>query len=528
MTTQRTSVYYFCSEGGKRMNINYKEVARLKRKGESNRRIAEILSISRNTVNTIIQKITENGFSMLNIEEMEESELGQLMKAEWRGREQSYVIPDYEKLSKEYSKPGVTMVLLWEEYRDECRLSKKQAYQLTQFKKYFRKHLKKAGFTDIIKHKAGEKIEVDWAGTKPRWVDPDSGEQVYGYLFVAVLPFSGYGYAQVYADMKLNSWIKGHISMYEFYGGVSKLLIPDNLKTGVTKNKDGEVLLNKTYEEMAKHYGTEIIPTRVYRAQDKPSVEGMVYQLTMHIIAKMRNYQFYSMEEYNKQLLVELDNFNRKPFQKKDGNRYSIFIEMEKPYLMALPQFPYVMGIWKKAKVASNSCISTGKCHYSVPYQYIGETVDLRIGEKSLVIYYKQTEIWEHALLKGRIGAFSIEPSHMPPQSNIHGEWNSSRYLNWAKGKGPFVLQLVQRLFDDAKVEQTKYRTVHSILKLADKFGNHRLNLACQYALEHFKYPNYQNLRWILINNQDATMESQMTMHESKNHRFLRGSKYYE
>ena len=512
------------------MKTNYKEIARLKGREVSERSIAKQLKISRNTVNVIAHRMLESGYSFSCFVEMTEEDIIEtlrLKKPKGRNEDSIYVYPDYEKLTKELSKPGVTLQLLWEEYHDECRLSKKRGYQITQFKKYFNEHLGKSGYTDIIKHKAGEKIEVDWAGKRPNWQDPDTGEIIKGWLFVGILPFSGYGYAEVFSDMKQASWIKGHLNMFDYFGGVSRILIPDNLKVGIIKNNKEDTIVNSVYSDMADYYGTVIIPTRIKKPKDKPSVESLVGQLTTSIIAKMRNYQFFSMKEYNQQLMVELERVNRKAFQKKEGSRYQIFEEIEKSMLIPLPNRPYELCEWRKAKVATNSHISFGKSYYSVPHKYIGETVDLKITEERLEIYHKQAELCSFTLEKGQIGVYSTNPSHMPTNSNAFGEWNSTRYLNWAKQKGPFVYQVVQRQFESVKVEQQKYRTVHSILKLADKYGTNRLENACQYALEHSRCPNYKNIKAILTNKQDINWaeEKKKKNEESK---FLRGAKYYE
>ena len=253
------------------MQIKYKEIAQLKRKELSNRAIAVNTGLSRNTINNIIRTMIESPYSFSDFETMSDTKIGEIFHNNTRQREVEYILPNYKQLAKELSKPGVTMQLLWEDYCDECRASKTTPYGITQFKKYFKKHLDETGFTDVIHHKAGEKIEVDWAGTRPRWKDPDTGEIIYGWLFVGVLPFAQYGYAEVTADMKLSSWITAHINMFEYFGGVSKLLVPNNLKTGVTKHTKSEVVLNATYNDMAEHYGMVIIPARVRAPKDKPS-----------------------------------------------------------------------------------------------------------------------------------------------------------------------------------------------------------------------------------------------------------------
>lgn len=297
------------------MRTNYRELARLKRKEVSNRQIAVIMNLSRNTVNRITRVLVEEHLSWGEVEHLSDHELVSIFESPPTVNPLNYVQPDYAKLSKELTRPGVTMQLLWEEYQDQCRLSKTLGYQATQFKKYFNEYLIQNQFTEVIRHKAGERIEVDWAGTRVRWMDPDTGEVQLGYLFVGVLSFSGYAYAQACPDMTQTSWIDGHNQMFHYFGGVSQLLIPDNLKTGVTSHGKETIVLNKIYSELAEHYGMIVLPARVRKPKDKPQVENAVGKLTTHIIARMRDYQFFSINEYNEQLRIELDRFNQKPYK---------------------------------------------------------------------------------------------------------------------------------------------------------------------------------------------------------------------
>ena len=227
---------------------NYKEIGRLKAAGQSNRTSAVTLGISRNTVNQAVSRIQESGLDFEDLSRLSDAQIEQVFP-EKSGRkpiEDDY-LPDFEQLKRDLSKPGITLQLLWEEYSDRCRLSGLRPYQLTQFKKHFNDYLSQTGFKDIIRHKAGEQIEVDWAGVRPQWKDPDTGEVVYGWLFAAVLPFSGLGFAWVTSDMKMPNWINCHVRMYEYFKGVSKILTPDNLKTGITKHTRDEIVVNRTH-----------------------------------------------------------------------------------------------------------------------------------------------------------------------------------------------------------------------------------------------------------------------------------------
>ena len=507
------------------MHTNVREVARLKRKEVSNRQISEIMKVSRNTINRIVRIAVEKKLGWGEVEQLSDHELCSMFEPTDTNTQTNYVIPDYARLSKELARPGVTMQLLWEEYQDQCRLNKAIGYQATQFKKYFNEFLIQNQFTEVLRHKAGERIEVDWAGTKVRWMDPVTGEVELGYLFVGVLSFSGYAYAQACPDMTQASWIDAHNHMFQYFGGVSQLLVPDNLKASVISHGKETVILNKTYSDMAEHYGMIVLPARVRKPKDKPQVENAVGKLTTHIIARMRDFQFFSIEEVNQQLRVELDRFNHKPYQKKEGSRHSVFESVEKPLLKPLPQFPYEVALWRKAKVQSNSHVSFQKCYYSVHYRLIGKEVNLKIQSESLDIYDDHMYLCTHRLLKGKIGAYSTDISHLPAHSAQFGEWNSLRYLNWAKKKGPFTEQVIQQLFSDAPYEQKAYRTVHAILKLADLTSDQRLESACQFALENISKPSYKHLKSILANNQDQTPKRVSSV-VSKG-AFVRGGEYY-
>ena len=494
------------------MSKNYfNEIVKLKEKGLSQRKIAEILGISRNTVKRV-NDILDGDVTIERIPDRRET----------KERDNDYYLPDFSVLAKELVKPGVTMKLLHEEYVASCHMTHKKAYKITQFKKYFNDHLGKIQFTDIIRHKAAERIEVDWAGDRPFWFDEFTGEKVYGHLFVGVLSFSGLAFAMATVDMKMPSWIKCHIKMYEYFGGVSKILVPDNLKTGVTKHTKDEIVINKTYEDMADHYGTIIIPARVKRPKDKSKVENTVYRLEVDILARLRNMTFFSCEEYNEAIIRELKIFNERPFQKKEGSRYKIYLDLEKDVLYPLPIRPYELATYKSAKVQANSCIAYKKNFYSVPYEYIGKEVELKITDKELYILLDKQEIARHEIVKDKIGHYSIEPSHMPENSNAYGEWNKERYLNWANNIGPGVYKVVFKLFKSAKNEVTRYRKVHSLLKLADLYSPVRLNKACQLSLSIAPDKMYKHIKGLLIRGEDLKSDDDIP------YAFLRGGDYFE
>ncbi|MGO4940679.1 IS21 family transposase [Fundicoccus sp. Sow4_D5] len=504
---------------------NYLEMVRLHEAGFSLRQIAKIVGSGRSTVTRTVNIAQKKGLGYVGLSQWSVKEIEELFRVSQKKQAITYhVMPNYEALSKDLVKPGVTMQLLWEEYAQTCRLNGQIYYQLTQFKKYFNDYLNKTRFSHILNHKAGEQIQVDWAGTRPHWVDPTTGEIIKGEFFVGTLPFSNYTYAQACVDQKSASWIDAHVNMFKFFNGVSTLLIPDNLRVSVTKHTKNELILNSTYEDMATYYQTIVVPSRVYRPKDKAAVEGHVKHLTTHLIARMRHYQCFSIQEYNHYLLIALAEFNAKPFQKKEGSRLSLFETFERETLKSLPHYPYEMCTFKDAKVYNNSHVTLNKHYYSVPYQYIGEKVTLKIYADHLEVYHKQQLVCQHRTTGTRPGAYSTVEAHLPEESQYYGQWNSTRYLKWASRIGPNTHTVIAQLFALGP-EQQYYRRVHAILKMADTYSDQRLDTACHYALERSSQPNFTLIKQLIEHPMTQINSNTLPPTEQS---YLRGAAYYD
>lgn len=506
-----------------------KEVSRLRLLGLSQRTIAKQCRISRNTVKLFYDFLDSRGWDYHTIKDFDWLQIIDLIELQLKSvRELHYELPDYEKLVKELSKPGVTMQLLWEEYVQNCRRSNQLYYQITQFKKHFHDHINTHSFTDVIQHKPGERIEVDWAGTPVMYMDPDHGGMVSGSLFVAVLPFSGYTFAWACPDQKQASWIDAHLRMFSYFGGVSQLLVPDNLKTGVIKHpKYEDPILNVSYREMAEHYGCVVLPTRVRKPKDKASVENSVNQLTRFIIARLRNHQFFTLMEYNEQLLITLDAFNHKPFQKKPGSRSEAFEQFEQAFLRPLPKYPYAFCQWRKAKVQMNSHIQFEKRYYSVPYRFIGNEIEVKVYADHLEMIASGSVIAQHKRLGVPMGGYSTIPDHMPPQSLIHQNWSKERFIREANLIGIHTTKVIEQIFENVKHEAQGYKTAVSVLKLAELYSVERLENACRRLLEKGQYPRYKHLKTLLQNGQDKMRSSDIEADQRSEKAFVRGGQYY-
>lgn len=358
----------------------YREILRLYSQGISQRSIAVSCECSRNTVSKVIARAKELNVRWPLSSETTDGELDKLFFPKDKpSSSEGRRYPDLEYIHKELARNGVTLKLLWNEYCEECRLSNELPLMYSQFCFHYQKFSETKRATMHIPRKPGEQIEVDWAGQTAAIVDRDTGELIPVYVFVSALSYSQLAYVEAFLSQDQESWISAHVNMYRFYGGVTRILVPDNLKTGVERVSWYTPIINKTYHEMAEHYDTAVIPARVRKPKDKPNAEGTVGIISTWIIAALRNQKFFSLSELNNAIREKLNSFNKKPFQKKEGSRYSIFLEEEKPMLMPLPTTPYELAIWKKATVQFNYHISVDKMHYSVPYEYIKHEVDVRV-----------------------------------------------------------------------------------------------------------------------------------------------------
>ncbi len=504
-----------------------KKVLELRFNKVSQRNIASTLSLSRNTVSQIIKSADEKMLFWDKASNMSETEIQDVLfpRPEITLHLEK---PDFEYIHKELLKPGTTIRLLWEEYSEQCKKSKIPYYRYSYFCEMYRNYVKRNNLTMHINHKPGDKMMVDWFGTTMSIFDSYTGEEIPVYLFEATLPFSMYCYVQACFTMKVNDWIDCHINAFKYFEGVSRLLIPDNLKTGVINHKKYEdPLLNKAYQEMSDHYGVTVIPTRVRKPKDKAAVEGSVGDCTVAIIGRLRNRKFFSIEDLNKAILKELNIFNTKPFQKKEGSRESVYLNEEKEFMKDLPEKDFELSEWKKAKVQLNYHISVDRMNYSVPYEYVGNYVDVRITKSTIRIYYKNNQICSHQRLNGRKNQYSTNEEHMPVNHQIY-QWNKDRFIKWSLSIGSSTNELIEKLFERYKVEEQAYQGCLSILKLEDKYGKTRLEDACQLALEHISKPGYKNIKMILESNQDIKYKEDKKIRTRQSSlAFVRGADYY-
>lgn len=507
--------------------VNYREILRLASLKYSHRQISASIFCSRDTVSTVCKLAEQYHLEWPMPDEFTNQAIQDLFYPE--RKERNHRIPDYEYMHKELARPGVTLTLLWAEYTALCHSEKSVPYQMTQFCENYRSWARLTKATMRISRKPGDLMEVDWAGTTLNVYDSVTGESFDAYLFVAVLPCSCYAYVEAFMDRGTENWIKAHVHAYQYFGGVSRILVPDNLKTGVIKNTMNELQLNRSYQEMAEHYDTAIIPARVESPCDKPNAEGTVKQTSTWIIAALRNEKHFSIHELNGSISEKLETFNAKPFQKREGSRLLAFQNEEKAFMKPLPASVYELAIWSIATIHNDYLISDGKNKYSVPFDLIGQEVAIRLTSNAVEAFFQGSRVSSHPRVAKRQRDPIINPEHMPNSHKKYLSYNKDAFIEWASSVGVNTVAVVKVFLESVKVPEQGYKSCASLSNMADKYSFQRLDDACARALSYTVAPNIKTIRTILQTGQDK-VKKELTSNPSagSNYAFTRGANYFK
>jgi transposase len=498
-----------------------REVLRLNHSGLSIRAIARACSIGRETVREYLCRASEAGISWplpdgLSDEELERRLFPSVIKIYGKRN-----CPNWALVHKELRKKGVTRHLLWREYKEETP----NHYRYSRFCDLYREWAKNLNPSMRIPHKAGEKLFVDYAGLTMRYTDPSSGEEKKAYIFVATWGASNYTYAEAHPSQSLTSWIGGHIKAFEYFGGVPELLVPDNTKTGVTSACYYEPDLNPTYSELARHYGTAVLPTRVRHPKDKAKVEKGVQVVEYWLIAPLRKRQFFSIEEINEALWERLQDLNSRPMQHMKRSRLEMFEELDKPVLRPLPEKTFEVAEWKRAKVSIDYHVEFKKHYYSVPYTLVRKHVDIRATGQVVEVFYNTRRLSSHER-DDTPGRYSTHPEHMPESHRHYAEYNPERFINWAKKIGELTEQLVDNIFSSRAHPEHGYRSCLGLMRLESRYGKERLEAASKRAL-FFGLYSFKGVKNILEAGLDKAPLEESTAVGSKAHANIRGTDYY-
>jgi len=501
-----------------------REVLRLKwALGLSLRQIERSLQLSYGSVHTYWQRAKAEGLSWEQVEELSDDELeSRLYPSAEISASKGRPLPDWAEVQKELSKKSVTLSLLWMEYRERHL----DGLGYSRFCELYRSW---EGLLEPClrqSYKGGEKLFVDYAGQTVEVVDPKTGEVREAEIFVAVLGASNFTYAEASWSQDLRNWIGSHVRTFEALGGVSELVIPDNLKSAVKKPCRYEPDVNRSYTEMANHYGVAVLPARVRKPQDKAKVENGVLQVERWILARLRNEKFFSLRELNERIAELLDELNDKPLKVLCISRRELFAQVDQPALNPLPQTPYEFAEWKKVRVGPDYHVELEGHYYSVPYQLLKKQLDLRATAQTVEVLHGSRRVAAHRRDRRR-GHHTTLNEHMPKSHQAYLEWTPRRLVQWAAKTGGSTAKLVDTILLSRAHPQQGFRSCLGVMRLGKKYGSDRLEAACHRALS-IGGPSYKSVVSILKTGLDQEPLSEPAETTSPiEHSNVRGASYY-
>ena len=506
-----------------------KEIIRLKfGVGLSLRAIQQSLNVSYGTVSNYIRRAEQAGLGWPLPPDIDERTLGRLLfpSAGSQGH-QGFAELDYVSIYQELKSPLVTKFLLWQEYREH---HPEDGYSYAQYcHRYLAwQQVQKPSMRQ--QHKAGEKLFIDYCGPTMDIVNPDTGEVRTAQLFVATWGASNYTYAEATWSQNQADFINAHVRAFEFFRGTPKIVVPDNLKSGVIKTHRYEPDINPAYQQMAEHYQVAIIPARPYRPKDKSKVEGAVLVVERWIMARLRHQTFFTLASLNQAIDLLLADLNDRPFKKLPGSRRSQFEQLDQPLLQPLPTHRYAYQHLKKARVHIDYHIDYEHHYYSVPYTLLKQEVEVHANAQSVVIYHQGARVAIHAR-SYRKGGHSTLPEHRPKAHQAMAEWSPKRFLGWAASIGSETRAVVEHILQEKRHPEQSYRRILALLSNAKKFSPERLNRACGRALL-INSPTRTSVESILKQGLDQSdladaKMAQQTELGLDDHENIRGESYY-
>ncbi len=431
--------------------------------------------------------------------------------------------PDWPALHRELRRPGVTLMLLWQEHRER----EPDGYGYSRFCELYGRWESRLSPTMRQVHPAGERLFVDYAGQTVELVDPATGEIRQAQVFVAVLGASSYTYAEATWTQTLPDWIGAHVRALAFLGGVPRQIVPDNLKAGVTKANWYEPTLNQTYQDFAGHYGTAILPARPRKPRDKAKVEAGVLVVERWILARLRNQRFFSLAELNSAIGALLVDLNDRPMRRLGVSRRRLFEELDRPALGAMPSEPYVYAEWRLRRAGLDYHVDVDGHYYSVPYRLVKQQVEARITQRTIELFHKGERVACH-VRGGARGRHTTVPEHMPSSHRRHAGWTIERIKRDAASLGPSTAMLADLILESRPHPEQGYRACIGILRLARQYGAERLEAACTRGLE-IGARSYGSISSILQNGLDRRPPSRTAEAPELplDHPNIRGRRYY-
>lgn len=499
------------------------EVLRLHHEGDrSHREIARVVGTSPTTVGEILRRARQCGVAYPVPPDMSEAGLEALLYAPTAPSSQRRPEPDWPAVHRELRRKGVTLDLLWQEFKAEHP----DGYRYSSFCNHYRRWVGRLSVSMRQTHAPGEKLFIDYAGPTVEVIDPMTGEIHRAAIFVAVLGASNYTYCEATWSQSLPDWIGSHVRTLEYLGGVPALLVPDNLKSGVTTACFYDPELNPTYRDLARHYGTAVLPARPRRPKDKAKAEGGVLVVERWVLARLRHQRFFSLSELNRAIAELMSDLNTRAFKKLPGCRQSAFAELDRPALRPLPAARYEFAEWKVAKVGIDYHVEVVGHYYSVPYRFAREKIDVRLTASTVELFHRGARIASHVRTDLR-GRHTTVDAHMTPAHQAVQGWSAPRLVEWAERIGPHAKAVVQSILHRRHHPQQGYRACLGILRLGKGVGDDRLEAACERAVA-IGATSYSSLKSILKNGLDKRVASTPAQANLPlDHANVRGPGYY-
>jgi transposase/biotin operon repressor len=506
--------------------MKVKQLLLLKSKNKSNRKIALEIGIDRNTVNEYVRKLESSGRSYQELLQLDEKELQNLFPSKEALDKDRYAMlhalfPGYVN---ELKLPGCTRQHLWHKYQREHI----DHYSYSQFCQLFSDWLDSKKVSCKLEHIAGEKLFIDYAGKKLQLADKETGELHDVEVFVAILPSSLYTYVEACLDQSRESLVKSVGNCLRFIGGVPQAIVPDNLKSAVTKASKYEPVVNKTFRDMGDYYGCVINPTRTYSPQDKALVEGAVKLVYQRIYYELSKMTFFSLGDLNQQIRKLLEDYNSYKLQTTGISRFKQFVEFEQQHLSPLPAEPYKIKYYNRAKVQKMGYVylNEGKNYYSVPYRYIGKHVEVQYTIDSVEIYFNKERIATHAKSHRR-GSYITVKDHLSSTHRYYQSWSREFFVKTASSIGINAAIYVGKLIDQQLYPEVGYKRCQGIISLKHKYTRERVEAACKKALD-YDICSYKTIETILKNNADMEPQQDDVIHKIKPHSNLRKAGNYK
>jgi transposase len=494
--------------------------------GLSDRAAAESVEVSPTTVGDCVLRAKALGLCWPLPEELDEARLEAMLYPPPKPSGQARHVPDWAEVQRELSRKGVTLELVWREYK---AAHPEDGYQYSQFCELYREY--RSGLDVVMRqpHRAGEKLFVDFSGDGIPIVDQETGEVTEAELFVGVLGASNYTYAELTSSQGLHDWVMAHIHAYEYFDGVPAVTVPDNLKAGVKHPSYYEPELNPTYQDLAKHYGTAVIPARPKKPRDKAKVENGVLVVQRWIIAALRNEVFTSFERASEAVKEKLVELNDRKLQGMNSSRKELFLSIDHPALKPLPRSRYEFAEWTRHLLGSDYHIKLDMHHYSAPHNLTQHRVESRMTATTVEVFHKGRRVASHQRVFNDEGGYSTQPEHMPEHHRRMLEWTPSRVLEWAASVGPATTCLAKRILEERPHIEQGCRACLGLSRLETTVGKTRLEAASARALA-IGSPSYKSVKSILdhqLENHPLYDPKSTEEHPPIDHENIRGPEYY-